>query len=128
MNAVCKSLTRNIMKGNLLVNFFDSYRMHNNRIKSLLHCPPFQYCLRWTRHPDMLSDALSENERSLQLSGQQTRSGNDSDSFLDVVIHLDDGSEVKLHSLVLAASSKLFQVIGQVRILIHLNKSRYRHL
>ena len=116
------------MKGNLLVNFFDSYRMHNNRIKSLHHCPPFQYCLRWTRHPDMLSDALSENERSLQLSGQQTRSGNDSDTFLDVVIHLDDGSSVKLHSLVLAASSKLFQVIGQVRILIHLNKSRYRHI
>ena len=62
----------------------------------------------------MLSDALSENERSLQLS-EHNRAENDSDTFLDVVIHLDDGSSLKLHSLVLAASSNLFQAIGQVR-------------
>ena len=66
----------------------------------------------------MLSDALSENERSLQLS-EQNRAENDSDTLLDVVIHLDDGSSLKLHSLVLAASSNLFQAIGQVRIKIN---------
>lgn len=82
----------------------------------------FQYCLRWTRHPNMLSDALVENERCLHLS-EQNRPENDSNTLLDVVIHLDDGSSLKLHSLVLAASSILFQAIGQVRIIMQSNES-----
>ena len=60
----------------------------------------------------MLSEALLENEREVVLS---QKSRQDDESFLDVLIHLDDGSTVKMHSLVLAASSQLFQSIGQVR-------------
>ena len=85
-------------------------------IISILNIRLLQYCLRWTRHPHMLSEALAENERCLQLS-EQNRTENDSETLLDVVIHLDDASSLKLHSLVLAASSNLFQAIGQVRII-----------
>ena len=68
-----------------------------------------QYCLRWTRHPDMLAAALS-----------RSRGAEDGDreaaEMLDVIIHLDDGNLVRLHSLVLAAASQLFKVIGGVSL------------
>ena len=63
-----------------------------------------QYCLRWTRHPNMLCAAL---ESSSDLSAEEP--------FLDLVFHLDDGSVVHLHSLVLAASSQYFSSLGKVR-------------
>ena len=58
----------------------------------------------------MLSEALIENEQQVSF----TEKSKDDESFLDVVIHLDDGSLVKIHSIVLAASSELFQTVGQV--------------
>ena len=39
------------------------------------------------------------------------------DPFLDLAFHLDDGSVVHLHSLVLAASSQYFNSLGKVRAL-----------
>ena len=70
----------------------------------------------------MLSEALLENEREVVLS--QT-SRHEDESFLDVLIHLDDGSTVKMHSLVLAASSELFQSIGQVRGCVNENTKNF---
>ena len=63
---------------------------------------PLQYCLRWTRHPNMLCAAL---ESSSDLSAEEP--------FLDLVFHLEDGSVVHLHSLVLAASSQYFSSLGK---------------
>ena len=64
-----------------------------------------QYCLRWTRHPNMLCAAL---ESSSDLSAEEP--------FLDLVFHLEDGSVVHLHSLVLAASSQYFSSLGKVSV------------
>lgn len=67
----------------------------------------------------MLSEALIENEQQVSF----TEKSKDDESFLDVVIHLDDGSLVKIHSIVLAASSELFQTVGQVGLSIsHYNR------
>ena len=52
----------------------------------------------------MLCAAL---ETSSELSAEEP--------FLDLVFHLDDGSVVHLHSLVLAASSQYFSSLGKVR-------------
>ena len=70
-----------------------------------------QYCLRWTRHPDMLAAALS---RSRGAEDGDREAAETLEPNLDVIIHLDDGSLVRLHSLVLAAASQLFKVIGEV--------------
>ena len=72
---------------------------------------PFQYCLRWTRHAYMLSDALELNKNEISTNFQE-------DPLLDLTIHLDDGSVMKLHSVVLAAGSDYFQSLGQVGFLI----------
>lgn len=67
----------------------------------------------------MLSEALIENEQQVSF----TEKSKDDESFLDVVIHLDDGSLVKIHSIVLAASSELFLTVGQVGLSIsHYNR------
>ena len=57
----------------------------------------------------MLSDELVETEKNLHFA---------SDSSHDVIIHLDDTSQVKLHSLVLAAFSDLFSEIGGQQVSI----------
>jgi len=64
------------------------------------------YCLRWTRHAYMLSDALELNKNEISTNFQE-------DPMLDLTIHLDDGSVIKLHSVVLAAGSDYFQSLGQ---------------
>jgi len=74
------------------------------------------YCLRWTRHPHMLADALeiNKNEISKVSRKQTTENGPFSDPLMDLTVHLDDGSHIKLHSVVLAAGSDYFQTLGQV--------------
>ena len=71
-----------------------------------------QYCLRWTRHPDMLAAALSRSRGAED--GDRREAAETLEPNLDVIIHLDDGNLVRLHSLVLAAASQLFKVIGEV--------------
>ena len=59
----------------------------------------------------MLSDELVETEKNLHFASS-------TDSSHDVIIHLDDTSQVKLHSLVLAAFSDLFSEIGGQQVSI----------
>lgn len=54
----------------------------------------------------MLSDALEINKDDIASNVQN-------DNLMDLTIHLDDGSHVKLHSVVLAASSRFFQLLGE---------------
>jgi len=67
------------------------------------------YCLRWTRHPNMLCSALEESRPE----ARQKESG-PGDPGLDLVLHLDHGEEVHLHSLVLAASSQYFNILAKL--------------
>ena len=55
----------------------------------------------------MLSDALEINKDDIATNVQN-------DNLMDLTIHLDDGSHVKLHSVVLAAASRFFQMLGEV--------------
>jgi len=83
------------------------------------------YCLRWTRHPHMLADALeiNKNEISKVSRKQTTENGPFSDPLMDLTVHLDDGSHIKLHSVVLAAGSDYFQTLGQrLPVTIHLQQ------
>ena len=54
----------------------------------------------------MLCSALEESSHLVRTTDQPG---------LDLVVHLDDGGAVHLHSLVLAASSQYFNTLGQVR-------------
>ena len=81
-----------------------SFTLQVSKFKIIYLIFALQYCLRWTRHPNMLCAAL---ESSSDLSAEEP--------FLDLVLHLDDGSVVHLHSLVLAASSQYFSSLGKVR-------------
>jgi len=65
------------------------------------------YCLRWTRHAFMLSDSLEINKEDISTNVED-------DHLMDLTIHLDDGSHVKLHSVVLAACSRYFQELGEL--------------
>lgn len=64
------------------------------------------YCLRWTRHKYMLSDAL-------ELNNDEISTNVEDDALMDLTVHLDDGSHVRLHSVVLAASSHFFRGLGE---------------
>lgn len=68
------------------------------------------YCLRWTRHPHMLSDALEQNKNDIWKNFQEDPPA---DTLMDLTIHLEDRSNIKLHSVVLAAVSDYFQCLGE---------------
>ena len=59
----------------------------------------------------MLSDALELNRNDIATNVDEEYR---KDSLKDLTIHLDDGSNIKLHSVVLAAGSDYFQTLGQV--------------
>jgi len=88
------------------------------------------YCLRWTRHPDMLvgevaacvekisSEEVKEtlaNETDCKKSENLSKTG----KYLpglpgkDLTARLGDGSTLRLHSAVLAAASPYFRTLGQ---------------
>ena len=97
------------------------------RAEIILKVNYFQYCLRWTRHPHMLSDALELNKNEISKLSPKVGTeehpslNNTPGPLMDLTIYLDDGSLVKLHSVVLAAGSEYFQTLGQVgKMLIYL--------